>query len=457
MNKKEFLKILEEKLSILDENELKDIIDEYKNKIEEKVKHGKSEIEAVKDFGDIDELAKEILKAYKINPKYTEKNKNVKEVIDDCDSLIKRGAKKMANFTKEVYNDFKKNNNDLTVELIFEILIKVLILLVIFALLRLPFELINALGRGILDIAFYPLDEVLMALWEVIIFLLYGVCCVLISIAMFKNYFNNSNNDKTSKKKVGSKKEVKEISKKAENKESKDSTVNVIGKILKVIFQIFTVTCLLVPLWFVNIGIVVAIILSIYYLCLGINTIGILLCTIGLFILFSHISSIFNSIAFNHKKIHFYPFLISLILIVVGFLLTLHTVFEIEYIQTIPSNNFEVNKIEYEFDVNKDTKIYAHNIEYIVDNTVENGKVKIEVEHYNDLTNVNYYKETHNEEYDYINIYIIDNLNYNSGWKVYNLIIDNLKDDKIYKYDLLYNSNTKVYASEKTMNLIKKD
>jgi len=457
MNKKEFLKILEEKLSILDENELKDIIDEYKYTIDEKVKHGKSEIEAVKDFGDIDELAKEILKAYKINPKYTEKNKNVKEVIDDCDSLIKRGAKKMANFTKEVYNDFKKNNNDLTVELIFEILIKVLILLVIFALLRLPFELINALGRGILDIAFYPLDEVLMALWEVIIFLLYGVCCVLISIAMFKNYFNNSNNDKTSKKKVGSKKEVKEISKKAENKESKDSTVNVIGKILKVIFQIFTVTCLLVPLWFVNIGIVVAIILSIYYLCLGINTIGILLCTIGLFILFSHISSIFNSIAFNHKKIHFYPFLISLILIVVGFLLTLHTVFEIEYIQTIPSNNFEVNKIEYEFDVNKDTKIYAHNIEYIVDNTVENGKVKIEVEHYNDLTNVNYYKETHNEEYDYINIYIIDNLNYNSGWKVYNLIIDNLKDDKIYKYDLLYNSNTKVYASEKTMNLIKKD
>jgi len=458
MKKQEFLKTLEEKLNILDENELKDIINEYKDTIDEKVKHGKSETEAVKDFGDIDVLAKEILKAYKINPKYTEKNKNVKEVMDDCESLIKRGAKKMADFTKEVYNDFKKNNNNLTVELIFEILIKVLIILVIFALLRLPFELINALGRGILDIAFYPLDEVLMALWEVIIFLLYGVCCVLISIAMFKNYFSSSNTEKIPKKKVvkkENKEQITETSKKEEKKESKESVVDIISKILKVVFQIFTVTCLLVPLWFVNIGIVVVIILSIYYLCLGINTIGILLGSIGLFILFNHISNIFNSIAFNHKKIHFYPFLISLIFIVVGFLLTLHAVFDIEYIETLPSDNFEINKIEYEFDITRNTKIYNRNIEYIIDNTVENGKIKVEVEHYG-LTNINYYKET-KEQYDYIIIHTIGNLNYNSGWKVYNLIIDNLKENKIYKYDLLYNSNTKVYANEKTMNLIKKD
>ena len=104
----------------------------------------------------------------------------------------------------------------------------------------------------------------------------------------------------------------------------------------------------------------------------------------------------------------------------------------------------------------KETKIYSHNIEYIIDNTIENNKVKIEAEHYDELTQINYHKNTHDNT-DYISIYTIDNLNYNSGFKVYNLIIDNLKENKIYKYDLLYNSNTKVYANEKTMNLIKKN
>ena len=458
MNKKEFIKTLEEKLRILDENELKDIINEYKDTIDEKVKHGKSENDAVKDFGDIDELSKEILKAYKINPKYTEKkddSKNVKEVIDDCESLIKKGAKKMADFSKDVYNDFKKNNNGLTVELIFEILIKAIILLILFALLRIPFELINVLGKGILDIAFYPLDRVLMAFWEVIIFLLYFVCCILIAIAMFKNYFNNSSDKKTSKKKVV-KEEKLEIKKEIKTS-SKESVVNVISKILKAIFQVFVVTCLLIPLWFVNIGIVIVLSLSIYYLCIGINTIGILLGCIGLLILFGYIADIFNSIAFNHKKIYFYPFLIGLIFIVVGFLLTLHFVFNLEYIENMPNNSFNENISTYEFEVNELTKIQAHNIEYIVDNSISDNKIKIDVSHYDDLTSINYYNETYGENYDYISLYTIDNAKYNSGWKVYNLIIDNLKENKIYKYSLLYDSNTRVYANEITMNLIKKD
>ena len=453
MNKKEFIKKLEEKLKILDENELKDIINEYKDTIDEKVKHGKSEIEAVKDFGDIDELTKEILKAYKINPKYTEnkEEKKAKEVIDDCESLIKKGAKTLADFSKEVYNDFKKNNNDLTVELIFEILIKVLILLVLLAVLRLPFELINSLGKGILDVAFYPLDRVLMAFWELIIFLLYFICCILIAIAMFKNYFDKPN--KTPKKKVVKEKEIN--IEKVETK--KKPAVNTISNILKMMLQIFIVISVLIPLCFINIGVVIILVFSIYYLCLGINTIGILLGSMGLFILFDHISYIFKSIAFNHKKIKFYPFLISIVFIVVGFLLTLHTIFNIEYIETIPNNNFNENISTYIFDINRETKIHADNIEYIIDNSIEENKIKIEVEHYNDLTSINYYKETHNQEYDYINLYTIDNIKYDSGFKVYNLIIDNLKQNKLYKYALLYDANTKILANEETMNLIKKD
>ena len=52
------------------DEEKKDIINEYSDIIDEKVKHGKTEEESVKEFGNIDELAEEILKAYKINPNY---------------------------------------------------------------------------------------------------------------------------------------------------------------------------------------------------------------------------------------------------------------------------------------------------------------------------------------------------------------------------------------------------
>jgi len=46
---------------ILSEEERNDILNEYKDTIEEKVKHGSSEEEAVADFGSIEELSREIL------------------------------------------------------------------------------------------------------------------------------------------------------------------------------------------------------------------------------------------------------------------------------------------------------------------------------------------------------------------------------------------------------------
>lgn len=69
MTKDEFLRILDRKLQVINERERRDIIDEYRTHIEMKVQEGKTEAEAIEDFGDIDELVNEILDAYKINTK----------------------------------------------------------------------------------------------------------------------------------------------------------------------------------------------------------------------------------------------------------------------------------------------------------------------------------------------------------------------------------------------------
>jgi len=70
MKKDEFLRELESRLQILNEAERKDIIDEYSQHIELKIANGLNEEEAARDFGDIKELAGEILSAYNVNLNY---------------------------------------------------------------------------------------------------------------------------------------------------------------------------------------------------------------------------------------------------------------------------------------------------------------------------------------------------------------------------------------------------
>ncbi len=73
MNKEEFLKTLRKKISILKEEEINDIISEYSEFIDEKTKRNQSVEKTIKDLGNVNDLAKEILDAYKINDNYTKK------------------------------------------------------------------------------------------------------------------------------------------------------------------------------------------------------------------------------------------------------------------------------------------------------------------------------------------------------------------------------------------------
>ncbi|MEY8338846.1 DUF1700 domain-containing protein [Lachnospiraceae bacterium 62-35] len=70
MNKTEFLQCLEYRLKILNEKEREDILNEYEQHIQMRMKGGLTEEEAIKDFGDLEELLAEILDAYNVNPEY---------------------------------------------------------------------------------------------------------------------------------------------------------------------------------------------------------------------------------------------------------------------------------------------------------------------------------------------------------------------------------------------------
>ena len=67
MTRFDFANKLNSRLYLLSEAERRDIIDEYIGHIDQKMKSGQLEADAIKDFGDIDDLAEEILAAYHID------------------------------------------------------------------------------------------------------------------------------------------------------------------------------------------------------------------------------------------------------------------------------------------------------------------------------------------------------------------------------------------------------
>ena len=103
MNKLQFLNQLRVKLEILSDKEIKDIMDEYSDTIDQKVQEGKTEEEAVKDFGDINELAQEILQAYKIDP--NKKSKKGSDLADQIGQVITDIVDYLVTFFSTIFKD----------------------------------------------------------------------------------------------------------------------------------------------------------------------------------------------------------------------------------------------------------------------------------------------------------------------------------------------------------------
>lgn len=93
MNKEEFLKELETRLKVLDSKERQDMLAEYAQHIDMKVQSGMEEQEAIKDFGDIDSLAEELLEAYHIDPDY--------KVLEEGETGLDKKKKSVSRYLKQ--------------------------------------------------------------------------------------------------------------------------------------------------------------------------------------------------------------------------------------------------------------------------------------------------------------------------------------------------------------------
>ena len=428
MTKQEFLKKLEKKLDILSKEEREDTINEYRDIIDEKMKHGRTEEEAVEEAGDVNELAKEIIEAYKINPDY---QKNSKTFAESTEDVIKKGAKKLSEVTEEVVDNFKNSDFEFTTENVFEIIIKIIFILFALAILKIPFSIVESLLISIFKFSF--LGSAATIILKTIMELVYLGVCILIVINFIQKSFCKTD------------KEEKSVEKK-EIKEEKSGTK--FYDIVAFIIKFFVIICIIIPLFCSLIGLCIALSVVIYCITKGILAYGILVLLLGMI----SFNCSFLQITFdllNKKKVKFYSFMISFILTLIGGFMTVDYITNFEYVNQLDETRYSMVTNTYEESIYQNTMIYYMD-NLVVDNTLEDNQIRIEVRYSNEyieifknridsdgLTKIIFSKD------------VIKNIGINKN------IIEDIKNQKIYNYELLSDARVIVYANESTIQYIK--
>lgn len=444
MTKDKFLRELEKKLSILSEEERKDTINEYRDIIEEKVKHGKKESEAVKEFGSIDELSKEILNAYKINPDYKSK-----DFVDGAEELIRKGAKKISEVTDDVVDSIKQSDFECTTSNVFEIILKVIILLIFLAILKIPIYFASELGSSVFRIGVEPFATIFSWIWKGLIEIVYLGICVLLIVKLITDYSKKNKTPKTNSKVKNTK--IEEKTTKENKKVKKNDTFETIVLILVRLFVIFTI---IIPLVFVAFLFIVGLVILIYLLCKGIGVYGFLIATLGcLGFIICIIDLIYRGLIVD-KKIYLYPFLINILLIIIGGVMSISYIFDFEYHDSLPQNRYETKTETFMEDIDKKTSISNYKKEIIIDNSIEDNKIKAEVTYYPKFVSIEKHEDTDEDE-DYISFVTNEkDTTFSLNNKYTKMIMKDIKNKKIYNYNEFNDVKVKIYVNEKTKDLV---
>ncbi len=436
MKKEEFIKELKKKLDILEEKEINDIVEEYSGYIDEKIKNGATEEEAIKDFGNIDELATELLKAYKIN---VEKKKNDKNWINVAVEKINQGIDQMIQFLSE------KDSRE-----ILRLIIEICIILIGISLCKIPFHFLENIGREVFSIFHSSLGNIFYQTWKFIMEIAYFIFAIVLFVKIFeKRYLSNE------VKKVNKERIVPQRKKIKEEKEEKIESI-VIEKKKSGVIDLLTSICI----WFIKfiaiwillgigcylLGMGIAFGISIYLLACGVTFFGIYLSIFILLMLgvFSFIL-IFNWITGrkNNLKVLLISFLASFILLGISFSYASLEIMNIEYIDEY-HENYQTKQLEETISYEKDM-ILMGDLDYEIDESLEN-ELKITYLYNENISNL-----SADISYGTQNrVYISWNY-WNHSWnhKIMSDIIHDLKNHRLHNYSM----TPKIIVSSSSKNI----
>jgi len=272
MNKKSFLTKLRSKLSILEKQEIDDIIEEYSSHIDKKIEEGKTEKEAVEDFGNIDELVKEILSAYKINGSYKEEESKFEKWISNfIDSMVE--------FFQKLFDDVSEQKVSKILVTIVYIIIGIFLCGLLLWFVRIPFDLVKEIGDRIINVGGHNfLTETFETIWNLFVELACIVISIVIVAALIKKAIKHLdlNNDKVEVLEI---KDDKKVTKQIKKDKKKDS---VLMDFFIICLKIFVIVSIYIPLLMCDIGLAIGLGALVFFAIQGVISIGMIIMFIGM-------------------------------------------------------------------------------------------------------------------------------------------------------------------------------
>lgn len=440
MKKDEFLNKLRKKLEILEEAEVNDILTEYEGYIDEKMAGGSSEEEAVESFGSVDELAEELLRAYKVK-------------IKKNDDPIGTFANKVLNVIDKLINDLSKMSPQEILRFILEI---VLLVFCIF-LCHIPVSMLVSLGGNVFGILSSPLNRIFFSIWRFVLEFAYFILAIVVFVRIFDRRYLKK--DVSFSKKVPLKE--KKVKKSQELKEeavvalpARKSSITAISELIVkicVFFLKFLAICILfgVSMYLIGMGVVLAI--CVYLLIQGVTYFGFYLVMLSLFWL----GVIFFQLLFNFvldRKNKGMQLAISLIisftLLGVGCGIATFEVANTEFINS-PPDDIQIEVLDEELVMDEDTIFIGNISDYQVDNSLENVLVQYKYYPLGNKMETDIYKD---DSFVYLNwslekIYLKNEL--------LNHIVEDLKNKTVYNYYI--EPTIVITANEENIARIKKN
>ena len=442
MKKEEFLNKLRKRLDILEEKEVEDLLSEYEGYIDEKIEAGASEEEAVNSFGDIDELADELLKAYKVK-------------VPKNDDPIGNFANKVVKIIDRLIQDFSKKSP----KEIAQFVIEIFLILLLIGLCHIPVSMLVDLGSNVFNILSSPLNRIFYTVWSFVLEFAYCILAIVVFVRIFNYRYlqkvsieeEKKEEPKEYKKKEKPKKE--KVIEEVRVEKGKSGLTSFSEFIIKigVFFLKFLAICILFGVSMYLIGMAVVLAICIYLLVQGITYFGFYLVMLSLFILgMIFFWSLFNFVLDrkNHGLRLAVSLLVSFTLLGVGCGIATLEVAETEFINSPPSD-ITTEVMQEELVMNEDTIFIGNVSDYVVDDSLENVLVEYRYYPLGNKMATNIHKE---DDFVYLDwslekIYLRQEL--------LSHFINDLKEKKVYNYYI--EPTIVITANEQNIETIKEN
>ncbi len=394
MKKRTFLTKLRNGIKGRPEDEIEEIVKEYSGYIDDRIKKGLSEEDAVKTFGDVFELAEEL--------------SNKKEQMEK-DPIGDAANKLIIKIERIIKSVSKKSPKELSI-----LFCEAITFLLILGILHIPVNLLIRLGKDVFYILPSPVNRIFYRLWHFVLDLSYYVFSVVITLRCLDNIVPTDDDTPLPKK-----------------TEKQFNVSKLIINIMVFALKMFSILILL-GLSIYLLGMTIILLLCIYLFFKGVTYYGFYLVMITLFLL----GTLFFSLLYDYvidKKNNALFFTIRLtcafVLLSIGCGIAAVEITDTEFINSAPQS-ITTEVLKEELIMDKNTVFVGNVSDYIVDNNIKNVIVEF---HYYPIANqisTNIKKEDNN-------VYL--NWNIESVYVKPELIkdvISHLAEKKVYNYYL---------------------